>query len=65
MVMRNLKYFEGFLRKNKPLFQVEVLLANPDVVLFPTANEIYKLTLQCMRDLVEGYVSYCFFIIEF
>ena len=38
----------------KPLFQVETLLAAPDVVLHPATNEVYKLTLQCVRDCVEG-----------
>ena len=39
---------------NSPLFQVETLLAAPDVVLHPAANEVYKLTLQSVRDCVEG-----------
>ena len=41
-----------------PLFQVETLLAAPDVILHPAANEVYKLTLQCVRDCVEGCVLF-------
>ncbi|XP_060580911.1 dynein axonemal heavy chain 10-like isoform X1 [Ruditapes philippinarum] len=53
LVLNNLKRFEIALRSEKPLFQVETLLAAPDVVLHPQANEVYKLTLQCVRDCVE------------
>lgn len=52
--MDNLKRFNVAVMKQQPLFQVETLLAAPDVVLHPGANEVYKLTLQCVRDCVEG-----------
>ncbi|KAL3856163.1 hypothetical protein ACJMK2_010948 [Sinanodonta woodiana] len=54
MITDNLRRFEVALRTQKPIFQVETLLAAPDVVLHPQANEVYKLTLQCVRDCVEG-----------
>ncbi|XP_052801261.1 dynein axonemal heavy chain 10-like isoform X3 [Mya arenaria] len=54
LIMNNLRRFEGALRTERPLFQVETLLAAPDVVLHPQANEVYKLTLQSVRDCVEG-----------
>lgn len=54
LIMSNLRRFEVALRTSKPLFQVETLLAAPDVVLHPQANEVYKLTLQSVRDCVEG-----------
>ena len=54
LILNNLRKFEIALRTEKPLFQVETLLAPPDVVLHPQANEVYKLTLQCVRDCVEG-----------
>lgn len=54
LILNNLKRFEKALRTERPLFQVETLLAAPDVVLHPQANEVYKLTLQCVRDCVEG-----------
>ena len=54
LILNNLKRFEKALRTERPLFQVETLLAAPDVVLHPQANEVYKLTLQSVRDCVEG-----------
>jgi dynein heavy chain len=54
LIVENLKTFNTAVTSDKPLFQVETLLAAPDVVLHPAANEIYKLTLQCVRDCVEG-----------
>ncbi|KAL5017096.1 hypothetical protein ScPMuIL_006685 [Solemya velum] len=54
LVQNNLKQFELALRTDIQLFQVETLLAAPDVVIHPQANEVYKLTLQCVRDCVEG-----------
>lgn len=54
LILENLKAFNTAVTSDKPLFQVETLLAAPDVVLHPAANEVYKLTLQCVRDCVEG-----------
>ncbi|XP_050408300.1 dynein axonemal heavy chain 10 [Patella vulgata] len=54
LIMKNIKHFLTALSTEKPLFQVETLLVAPDVVLHPHANEINKLTLQCVRDGVEG-----------
>ena len=53
LIVDNLKAFNAAVVTEKPLFQVETLLAPPDVVLHPAANEVYKLTLQCIRDCVE------------
>ena len=54
LVEDNLKAFNSAIVGEVTLFQVETLLAVPDVVLHPAANEVYKLTLQCVRDCVEG-----------
>nr|XP_054773560.1 dynein axonemal heavy chain 10-like [Lytechinus pictus] len=54
MVIRNLSEFNQDLVTNKPLFQIEAMLSAPEIILAPAANEIYKLTMQCVRDLVEG-----------
>ncbi|XP_041455872.1 dynein heavy chain 10, axonemal-like [Lytechinus variegatus] len=54
MVIRNLSEFNHDLVTNKPLFQIEAMLSAPEIILAPAANEIYKLTMQCVRDLVEG-----------
>uniref|UniRef100_A0A2C9JWZ0 AAA+ ATPase domain-containing protein n=1 Tax=Biomphalaria glabrata TaxID=6526 RepID=A0A2C9JWZ0_BIOGL len=54
MIINNLVKFSMDIKTSSPLFEVESLLAPPDVVLHPQANEVYKLTLQCVRDCVEG-----------
>ncbi|XP_064612357.1 LOW QUALITY PROTEIN: dynein axonemal heavy chain 10-like [Liolophura sinensis] len=54
LILTNLRAFNDAVAGSKPLFQVETLLAAPDVVLHPQANDVYKLTLQCVRDCVEG-----------
>ena len=54
LIEENLRAFNAAVVADKPLFQVDTLLAAPDVVLHPAANEVYKLTLQCVRDCVEG-----------
>ena len=53
-MLDNLKTFNASLNADKPLFQVQTLLAVPDVVLHPAANEVLKVTLQSVRDCVEG-----------
>ena len=54
LILDSLRKFSASMTIEKPLFQVETLLAAPDVVLHPATNEVYKLTLQCVRDCVEG-----------
>lgn len=54
LIITNLNRFNNQLTGDKALFQVDTLLAAPDVVLHPQANEVYKLTLQCVRDAVDG-----------
>lgn len=56
MVTRNLQLFNGQLQSKQPLFQIETVLSAPEIVLSPPANEIYKLIMQSVRDMVEGYV---------
>ena len=59
MIRENLKAFSVSLTSSTtPLFQVDTLLAVPDVVLHPGTNEVYKLVLQCVRDCVEGSVGH-------
>jgi len=55
MVLGNLNYLAyNMLGSEKPLFTVETLLSAPEVVLHPPANELCKLMMQAMRDVVEG-----------
>lgn len=53
MVMNNLKRFKKVLTGSRPIYQIEALLVPPDVVLNPASNDVYKLTVQCVRDAVE------------
>ena len=58
MILRNLKHFNATIQGDRALFQIDTLLAAPDVVLHPAANEVYKMVLQSVRDCVEGWVLY-------
>ena len=51
--MKNLKYFNDLLFGKIALFQVDTALAIPDVVLCPTANEVYNSILSSVRDFLE------------
>lgn len=54
MVTRNLQLFNNQLQSKQPLFQIETVLSAPEIGLSPPANEIYKLIMQSVRDMVEG-----------
>ena len=54
LIMENLKAFNTAVTTDTLLFQVDTLLASPEVVFHPSANEVYQLTLQCVLDCVEG-----------
>ena len=49
--------FTSRLQSRQPLFQIETVLSAPEIVLSPPANEIYKLLMQSIRDMVEGLVG--------
>lgn len=42
------------LRGSTPLFQVDIILSAPKIVLQPYRNEIYRLIMQCVRECVES-----------
>ena len=54
MVLNNLHYYSVLLLSGKVLFTVEALLSAPEIVIHPHANELFKLMLQTMREIVEG-----------
>jgi hypothetical protein len=55
MIINNLTRFNDLLiNTREPLFQIETILAVPDITLYPSPNEMAKLFLQCVRDCVEG-----------
>lgn len=53
MVINNLRAFNGYLSGKSPLFQIDVILSVPEIVLSPPANDIHKLMVQAVRDVVE------------
>ena len=57
MVTKNLQQFNQQLHAHQPFFQIETVLSAPEIVLSPPANEIYKLIMQCVRDMVEGWAT--------
>nr|XP_039267660.1 dynein heavy chain 10, axonemal-like [Styela clava] len=52
MVIRNLTEFNAVLTSNKIIFQMESILSSPEIVLHPSASEVYKLLEQSVRDCV-------------
>ncbi|XP_067910591.1 dynein axonemal heavy chain 10 isoform X3 [Heterodontus francisci] len=53
MILRNLQQINVAILGSSPLFQVEVHLSAPEIVLKPNASEVYQLTLQNIKDCVE------------
>ena len=53
MVIRNIVVFGKAINTPTPLFQVSAVLSNPDVIMQPSLNDIYRLTVQSVRDSVE------------
>ncbi|XP_031712248.1 dynein heavy chain 10, axonemal [Anarrhichthys ocellatus] len=54
MVVRNAQAFNTVLRGSIALFQIDVILSAPKIVLQPQSNEIYLLIMRCIRDCVES-----------
>jgi hypothetical protein len=55
MIINNLTRFnEKLIFTKEALFQIETILAVPDITLYPSPNEMAKLFVQCVRDCVEG-----------
>lgn len=54
MVIRSLNEFEVRMTKDEPLFDIEAVLAVPEIRITPTAHEIFQLVAHAARDCVEG-----------
>lgn len=57
MIINNLNKFNDSLvssDKNKPLFQIETILAVPEIAVHLSSSEMAKLFLQSVRDCVEA-----------
>ncbi|XP_037090995.1 dynein heavy chain 10, axonemal-like [Pollicipes pollicipes] len=53
LILWNLREFLSRLNGSKSLFSVSMLLATPDVVVSPLANDIYKMIMNSVRDCIE------------
>ncbi|NWX71082.1 DYH10 protein, partial [Alca torda] len=53
LIVKNLQAFNAAVLGNVPLFQTEAILSVSEIVLQPSASEIDKMAVQCIRDCVE------------
>ncbi|NWU02773.1 DYH10 protein, partial [Urocynchramus pylzowi] len=53
LIVKNLQAFNATVLANVPLLQIEAVLSVPEITLQPNANEIEKMTAQCIQDCVE------------
>ncbi|TKS80370.1 Dynein heavy chain 10, axonemal [Collichthys lucidus] len=51
---RNIQAFDKALMGSTALFQIYAILSAPEIVLQPRSNEIYRVTMQCIRNCVES-----------
>lgn len=68
MVVTNLDYYLSLLVSKKPLFTVETLLSAPEIVLHPHANELLKIMMVAMREVVDRYhngIQCCVYVLYY
>lgn len=53
---RNLNDFSSKLMQNEVMFEVDAVLAAPEIIMKPTANEIYNIMVHSVKDFLERYV---------
>ncbi|KAI4536193.1 hypothetical protein MG293_013585 [Ovis ammon polii] len=53
LILKNLQSFNSLVLGNVPLFQTETILTAPEIILHPSANEIDKMCVHCVRNCVE------------
>ncbi len=58
MVVANMEHYLNLLTSNIPLFTVESILSAPEIVLHPHANELCKIMMVAMREVVDRYYMY-------
>ncbi|XP_067295015.1 dynein axonemal heavy chain 10 isoform X2 [Pseudorasbora parva] len=54
MLLQNIQAFNNALMGTTPLFQIDTILAAPEIALLPKNSEVYKLIKQCVADCVES-----------
>eukprot|EP00069_Balaena_mysticetus_P013367 bmy_01484T0 len=53
LILKNLQSFNSLILGNVPLFQTETILTAPEIILHPSASEIDKMCVHCVRNCVE------------
>lgn len=56
MVLRNMWSFVNALGGRQPIFYIDVMLVNSDVVLYPVSADLYKWMTQTLRGCIERFV---------
>lgn len=51
--MRNLEEFIEKILFDQPLFEVDAVLAAPEIIMKPTANEVYNILAHTLKDFME------------
>lgn len=51
---RNFRDFNVALKESGPLFQIDVILSSPKIILQPYKNDIYWMIMHCVRECVES-----------
>lgn len=54
---RNLQEFSDKLMHTEVMFEVDAVLAAPEIIMKPTANEIYNIMVHSMKNFLERYVN--------
>lgn len=54
VLFRNFQDFNAALKESRPLFQIDVILSSPKIVLQPYKNDIYWMIMHCVRECVES-----------
>lgn len=54
---RNLQEFSESLMQSQVMFEVDAVLAAPEIIMKPTANEIYNIMVHSVKDFLERYVN--------
>lgn len=69
MTTKNFDDFGKMLTNNTPIFQVDAILASPEIIVRPTASEIYNIIVRSVKDYLERYIHHdfefvCFIILN-
>ena len=54
---RNLQQFSDKLMEREVMFEVDAVLAAPEIIMKPTANEIYNIMVHSVKDFLERYAN--------